>query len=483
MTVGENQDIRSIQRLRRVGTVLFFTIAALVLSHVVLQVYVNEKQWLASELREMLVEQRSDMERIGRNAQEIVMLRQSSSASKALIRTNRTFIQSLQNIIKERDLEIDRIFSELDVWLFPTDTARLEREAYKQVAQLFLARVSELASIEITSLSNVLSLPDLMIAPHGVLISSLKRLNKISRVFEEKWQKIELAHAFITAFFTLTLIAVLIFRYFHPLVSRAQKDFEKLQSGLDVRTRYFYQMSHELRTPLNAICGYAGLLQHNAKMSEDINAQTYADHVLEAGERLTSRIDNILLLTELQTGTYPIHSETFDLMTVVQECVGEITSVSGSRHIEILDLRPSMITWVTGDRTALQTILRQLLRNSLAHAQDKCGICLQGDGETMIVDVVDDGPGIASEHLTRILEPFHTITNSIFESDTGTGVGLTIVKMLADLSDITLSLQPNRPSGLCVRLEFSVQSFYHQVETERPDDEAAERTFKVRERL
>ncbi len=307
-----HDDARSIAKLGRFGTILFLTIAGLLIAHIALIHSIHSKQYAAGALRELVGQQSSDLRQIGRAAQSVLLYGEAGNSNPILVQHQRAIIRAVGAAIVERDREISSLFDSLNR---PVEWMRLEpseEQAYRSVMSNFLARAWELSSGRNIPATRIWTLPDLAISPFGILMSHLQKLEDSSHLFDEKWRFVELLAAIVSFFVVLILAGLLVFNYFRPLCVRAQRDFMDLQESLSVRTRYFYQVSHELRTPLNVINGYSQVLSQTAA-GTDTAAGRYADSILQAGTILTHRIDDILLLGELHAGTYSTVDEPVDL--------------------------------------------------------------------------------------------------------------------------------------------------------------------------
>lgn len=440
-------DAQSIRRLRHVGTVLFLTIVIFLIADIVLLASIARKERLAAELSGLVAEQTDDLARIGRGAQAILMLRDQGVASETLIEANRAVIVSLSNRAANRDRSIDTLVGTLKGPFFPASEVERIRHAYATVSTAFLTRSIELGAPGASPVSRTWTLPDLAIAPNGVLISSLAHLDRIAREFAATWQRIELGFSIVSIIVVTGLAAVLMFRYFRPLATRALADFLDLEASHSVRTRYFYQMSHELRTPLNVINGYAELLAQ----SDDGKTTRHAESILKAGRQLAGRVDDILMLAELQSGAYLATPEPLDPAETAHSIAGPMSADGPT--VTVLDRREGAGA-VETDRVALRTILAHLVRNAASHARAVCEIRLSSGDAGLVIEVVDDGPGIEPAAIARLFQPFHTSTNAVLEADSGPGLGLTIVKLLSDLNRIELTVLANEPTGTTVRLRF-----------------------------
>lgn len=448
-----NADVRSIAKLGRFGTILFLTIAGLLIAHIALIHAVHSKQYAAGALRELVGQQSSDLRQIGRAAQSVLLYGEAGDSTPMLVQHEMAMIRKLSAAVAERDREISSLFDTLNR---PVEWLRLEateEQAYRSVMSSFLSRVWELSSGRNIPATRIWTLPDLAVSPFGVLMSYLQKLDESSRLFDEKWRFVELLAAIASFVVVLLLAGLLVFNYFRPLCVRAQRDFTDLQESLSVRTRYFYQASHELKTPLNVINGYSQVLSQTAGDS-DSAARRYAESILQAGTILTQRIDDILLLGELQAGTYATVDEPIDLAEIARSAKDAM--IQNADKIDIIDLRPRAEP-IHSDPAAVRIMLIHLLRNATYHSVDGCVLRISMVGEDQVVEIVDDGPGIARADLDRVMKPFHTVANGEAKADTGLGLGLAIVDGLSRVNRVQIEMETDPHRGTAVRLRFAPQ--------------------------
>lgn len=446
----QNADARSIAKLGRLGTVFFGTIAGLLIAHILLLHTIHSKQYDSGSLRALVDKQSEDLRQIGRTAQAVLLYEEAGTANPTLLHSQRKIIRTLGAAVAKRDLEITRLFDGLNRPVEWVRMAPVEEQAYRSVMSNFLSRALELSSGTDTEIRRSWTLPDLAISPFGILMSHLKKLEESSYRFDARWRLIEFSAALVSFLVILILAGLLVFKYFRPLCARAQRDFRDLQESLSVRTRYFYQVSHELRTPLNVINGYSQMLSE-AGAKADSDAGRYAASILQAGTVLTHRIDDILLLGELQAGIYERLDDMIDLAEVARSAVDSI--IRHPEKIRVEDLRTADLP-VRADRAAVRMILLQLLRNGTHHAVDRCILRLsEADGD-QIIEIIDDGPGIDHEEMERVMKPFHTVANGEILADTGLGLGLAIVAGLARVNRIPIDVQTGPDQGTAFLIRF-----------------------------
>jgi two-component system OmpR family sensor kinase len=193
--------------------------------------------------------------------------------------------------------------------------------------------------------------------------------------------------------------------------------------------RFVADASHELRTPLASIRGYAELTRRNREsVPSDI---AYAlERVESEAQRMTTMVEDLLLLARLDSGR-PLAAEPVDLTRLVIDAVSD-AQAAGDDHRWQLDLPEEPVT-VTGDAPSLHQVLTNLLANARTHTPPGTTVVTSvasSQPGTVVVTVLDDGPGIPPDALPTVFDRFARGAQSRTRSAAGsasTGLGLSIV--------------------------------------------------------
>ncbi|MDH6135716.1 two-component system OmpR family sensor kinase [Kitasatospora sp. MAA4] len=232
----------------------------------------------------------------------------------------------------------------------------------------------------------------------------------------------------------------------------------------ELRVRHFVaDASHELRTPLASIRGYAELTRRGR---EETGPQTR--HALSRIEseaaRMTALVEDLLLLARLDAGhpasTAPLDLAPLDLSPLVVDCVSDARA-AGDTHRWRLEL-PDEPALVHGDQARLRQVLVNLLGNARHHTPPGTTVTARAyrQGERLLLEVADDGPGIAAELLPHIFDRFARGDASRSRHAGSTGLGLAIVHAVVSAHEgeiavrsapggtvFTVSLPPHRAAA------------------------------------
>jgi len=193
--------------------------------------------------------------------------------------------------------------------------------------------------------------------------------------------------------------------------------------------RFVGDASHELRTPLTSIRGYAELFRRGAADRPEDLAKAMR-RIEEEANRMGSLVDDMLLLARLDQGR-PLERQPVDLTRVTRDAVDDARAVAPDRPI---DFSPNGAIFVPGDEARLRQVLGNLLQNANRHTPPSAAVhvrVLDRDGEA-VIEVADEGPGMASDDASRVFERFWRSDPSRTRASGGAGLGLAIGAAIAD---------------------------------------------------
>ena len=234
---------------------------------------------------------------------------------------------------------------------------------------------------------------------------------------------------------------------------RTDEELQRAKRAADAanqaKTRYISAVSHELRTPLNSILGYAQLLDEDAGMPA--HRKQAVGVVRRGGEHLLGLIEGTLDIARIEAGKLTLDARPLRLREALRQIVQmfELQAASKGLRFEYeIDAAPEV---VRADQRRLTQILINVLGNAVKFtAAGRVAFRVAHLREMAVFEIEDSGPGIAAAELGRIFEPFsrgaHAAGASVGGAGgaSGTGLGLTIAKMLTDLmgGEMTVSSKP-----------------------------------------
>ena len=188
-------------------------------------------------------------------------------------------------------------------------------------------------------------------------------------------------------------------------------------------------IAHELRTPVTSIRGYLETLIACPDMPEE-KKRDFIEKAYNQTLRLTELITDMALISKMEEKTAKFKKEDIDLYDVSNEVFKEFAERIAARNVKVENMLSSG-TVLTGNRTLVYTILRNLVENSLKYAGDDITIhleCYSSIEKFCYLTYYDTGEGVPPEHLDNIFERFYRIEEGRTRDVGGSGLGLSIVK-------------------------------------------------------
>jgi two-component system OmpR family sensor kinase len=233
---------------------------------------------------------------------------------------------------------------------------------------------------------------------------------------------------------------------FNELLARLDQSFESMR-------RFVADASHELRTPISVIRGEADVaLSHERGSAEYREALAI---VLDESRRLSRLVDDLLNLARADAGNVRLQVQEFYLNDLLAECCRSVQSLAGGRRIE-LECRAGEDAPFRGDEELLRRLVLNLLDNAIRYTPPggKVTASLDAAGPEARLRVSDTGSGIAPEAAPLVFERFFRAEKSRSRQEGGFGLGLSIVKWIAEAHHGTVELEsrPGDGAAFTVRL-------------------------------
>lgn len=235
-------------------------------------------------------------------------------------------------------------------------------------------------------------------------------------------------------------------------------EIEVLRENENYRKEFLTNLAHELRTPIFTVQGYVETLLGGALAEPEV-ANKFLRAVSKSTDRLVRLVDDLNRISKLESGRIPIVEETFVIQELVREVYEEFTLHASEKEtaMEFKKGTERPLT-VRADKPKIRQVVVNLVENALKYGKDRGTIttgCYQVDGRRVYVEISDDGPGIAEEHLPRLFERFYRADRSRSRTVGGTGLGLAIVKHIVEAHGqaITVRSTPGVGSSFGFTLE------------------------------
>ncbi len=217
------------------------------------------------------------------------------------------------------------------------------------------------------------------------------------------------------------------------------------------KTRYISTISHELRTPLNSILGYAQLLQEDTGMAPHRAQAIQVIH--RGGEHLLSLIEGTLDIARIESGKLTLDVKPMRFQAVMAEVAGLFELQARDKGLRFrFETQGTLPEAVRADEKRVRQILINLLGNAVKFtARGEVALRVRYAREMAHIEVQDTGPGMTADDLARVFEPFARGSTAAGGAQ-GSGLGLTIAKMLTDLMGGEMTAHSTPGEGTAFRL-------------------------------
>ena len=209
-------------------------------------------------------------------------------------------------------------------------------------------------------------------------------------------------------------------------------------------------VSHELRTPLTAMrtVGEVALRERNPAILYDA-----VGSMLEEIRRMNQLIDRLLLLTRMDSEKWPVRPKPNSVRTLLTEVSDTLAMVAEDKQQKLRVDCPEPLQTVF-DPALLRLALMNLTQNAIRYSPPGKPILLRGrtDSHWVIIEVADEGPGIAPEHRQKIFERFYRVDEARSRAEGGVGLGLAIVKWAVGRAGGTVGLDSEVGRGSVFRV-------------------------------
>jgi signal transduction histidine kinase len=243
------------------------------------------------------------------------------------------------------------------------------------------------------------------------------------------------------------LILILIGAFF--VYRSVRKQFRVQQQ----QQNFMMAITHELKTPISVAMLNLETLQ---KYQLDAEKQKKLIRMtLQETSRLDTLINNILVSSQLEGGGYIFSKEELDFSSLFKDCIRDAKTRYPERNF-IEDLEPEIE--IAGDPLLLQLLISNLIENAVKYSpKEKPIICkLNRPGKDVLMNIIDEGIGIADTEKTKIFEKFYRTGNESTRKTQGTGLGLYLCRKIAGDHNADISVTNNIPSGSNFAIHFHI---------------------------
>ena len=223
-----------------------------------------------------------------------------------------------------------------------------------------------------------------------------------------------------------------------------------------MKDQFLANMSHELRTPLNSILGLSDAMLEGVYGTLDDSQRPILSTMRDAGKHLLELINDILDLSKIDAGRLELDYRPISVSEVCQASLRMIRPLAVAKRIGTWMRTDPKFQVVVADERRLKQMLVNLLSNAVKFTPSggTSGVEAWAQGNEAYFSVTDTGIGISAVDLRRIFEPFTQIDSSLARQHEGTGLGLALVRRLAELHNgrVEVDSEPGRGSRFTIVL-------------------------------
>jgi two-component system phosphate regulon sensor histidine kinase PhoR len=226
-------------------------------------------------------------------------------------------------------------------------------------------------------------------------------------------------------------------------------EIKVLQHADNFRKEFVGNLAHELKTPIFNIQGYLDTLAENEDMNLELRRK-FLDRAITSCERLENLVSDLDEISRLESGAVPLKIVRFDILQLAHEVCDSLETFANEKNVRLfVKDDPFNELFVEADRNKIEQVLINLIVNSVNYGVEggETRIRFYDMNDNVLVEVADNGIGIAKEHLSRLFERFYRVDKSRSRHEGGSGLGLAICKHIIENHQQTLSVRSTEEVG------------------------------------
>lgn len=230
---------------------------------------------------------------------------------------------------------------------------------------------------------------------------------------------------------------------------------EKLNFEKRVRQEFFSNASHELKTPITSIKGYTELLESGMVTDEEVK-KDFLSRIKKETENMASLINDILMISKLETKEIEVEIEEVRIYPLVLEVVSTFTPLARTQDVKVeIDCMPLVIN---ANTSQMKELIGNLLSNGIKYNRPGGIVTLtvQNKHNSLMIKVSDTGMGIHKDSINRIFERFYRVDKGRSKKIGGTGLGLSIVKHIVAFYNGKIELESQVDVGTMVTVTMPI---------------------------
>lgn len=227
-----------------------------------------------------------------------------------------------------------------------------------------------------------------------------------------------------------------------------KEEIEKLKEQEAFRREFLGNLAHELKTPIFSIQGYILTLLEGGLEDEKMN-RIFLERANKGVDRITKVVEDLDLITKIESGRIPLNIQKTNIVQLAQDVLDSF-EIKAQKHNVTLKLeKENNEMFVQCDKDKIEQVLINLINNSINYGVENgtTTIRLFNAEDHIMIEVADNGIGIAETDQKRLFERFYRVDKSRARHEGGTGLGLSIVKHIVEAHNSTISVRSTPKKG------------------------------------
>jgi signal transduction histidine kinase/CheY-like chemotaxis protein len=252
--------------------------------------------------------------------------------------------------------------------------------------------------------------------------------------------------------------------------AKLQQAMKTADNANIAKSRFLSNMSHEIRTPLNCIVGYSHILHNDNAIPE--HRREAVEILKRSGEHLSSLIEDILDIAGIEARKFDLRYKSLNFPTLIEHIVSIFKTQAEDRGLifrcQVVDQLPKQIR---GDEKRIKQILINLLNNAIKFTSNgEIIFRISYRSDVAAFQIIDSGEGIEQQDLEEIFQPFIRLGQSTGNAVAGSGLGLTISKILTELMGGELTVNSIKGKGSMFTVRLLLSNLHDAVEIPQEDN-------------
>lgn len=227
------------------------------------------------------------------------------------------------------------------------------------------------------------------------------------------------------------------------------KEVKELKATDNFRREFIGNLAHELKTPIFNIQGYVDTLLEGDLQDETLTRK-FLQKAASNCDRISDLISDLDQITRIESDGFSLVLKRFDIVDLARKMMDSLEEQAKDRNITLRLKNPNeKPIWVEADDKRIQQVFTNLLVNSINYGKEggETRIRFYDMDDNILIEVADNGLGIAKEHLPRIFERFYRVDKSRSRNEGGSGLGLAICKHIIEAHKQTISVRSTEAIG------------------------------------